>query len=48
MEILDKFKLTSQLATLEEVAVNYHGQTIDNIIRQLQARLNEIFKQETT
>ena len=47
MTVSDRFRLTSQLTILEEVAENYHGQTIDNIIRQLQARLNEIIKQET-
>lgn len=30
--------LTAQIAVLKEVAIDYSGQTIDNIINQLEAR----------
>lgn len=44
----DRFRLTSQLAILKEVANYYQGKTIDNIIQQIEARLEEVIKQETT
>lgn len=43
----DRFRLTSQLAILQEVAADYQGKTIDNIIQQMEARLDEVVKQET-
>ena len=43
----DRFRLTSQLAILQEIANDYQGKTIDNIIQQMEARLNEVIKQET-
>lgn len=43
----DRFRLTSQLAILQEVAIDYQGETIDNIIQQMEARLDEVIKQET-
>nr|DAF35806.1 MAG TPA: hypothetical protein [Caudoviricetes sp.] len=43
----DRFRLTSQLAILQEVAIDYQGKTIDNIIQQMEARLDEVIKQET-
>lgn len=42
----DRFRLTSQLAILQEVAIDYQGKTIDNIIQQMEARLDEVIKQE--
>ena len=47
MEVSDRFRLTSQLAILQEIAADYQGKTIDNIIQQMEARLDEIIKQET-
>ena len=35
-------RLVAQIAVLKEVAEEYHGKTIDNIIVQLTARLKEI------
>lgn len=35
------------MAVLQEVAANYQGKTIDNIIQQMEARLDEVIKQET-
>lgn len=43
----DRFRLTSQLAILQEIANDYRGKTIDNIIQQMEARLDEVIKQET-
>lgn len=43
----DRFRLTSQLTILQEVAIDYQGKTIDNIIQQMEARLDEVIKQET-
>lgn len=43
----DRFRLTSQLAILQEVAADYQGKTIDNIIQQMEARFDEVIKQET-
>lgn len=43
----NRFRLTSQIAVLQEVAANYQGKTIDNIIQQMEARLEEVIKQET-
>jgi hypothetical protein len=43
----DRFRLTSQLAILQEIANDYRGKTIDNIIQQMEARLDEVVKQET-
>lgn len=43
----DRLRLTSQLAILQEVAADYQGKTIDNIIQQMEARLDEVIKQET-
>lgn len=31
-------RLTAQIAVLKEVAIDYSGQTIDNIINQLESR----------
>lgn len=42
----DRFRLTSQLAILQEIANDYRGKTIDNIIQQMEARLDEVVKQE--
>lgn len=43
----DRFRLTSQLAILQEISNDYQGKTIDNIIQQMEARLDEVIKQET-
>lgn len=34
----DRFKLTSQIAVLKEIAIDYQGKTIDNIIQQMESR----------
>lgn len=35
----DRIKITSQIATLKEIALEYNGKTIDNVIQQLEMRL---------
>ena len=34
-------RLQAQIAVLKEVAVEYSGKTIDNIIQQMEARVKE-------
>lgn len=35
----DRIKITAQIAVLNEIALEYNGKTIDNIIQQLEMRL---------
>lgn len=35
----DKIKITAQIAVLKDIALEYKGKTIDNIIQQLELRL---------
>ena len=42
MDEKEDLKLHNQIATLREVAEEYHGKTIENIIQQLEARRKEI------
>ena len=35
----DRIKITAQIAVLKEIAIDYNGKTIDNIIQQLELRL---------
>lgn len=42
MTIGEYIRLIAQIAILKEVQQDYQGQTIDNIIRQMEARLNVI------
>ena len=37
----DYNRLTSQIGVLKEVAEDYPGKTIDNIIQQMEARVKE-------
>ena len=32
----DRIKITCQIAVLKEIAIDYNGKTIDNIIQQLE------------
>ena len=43
----NRFRLTSQLAVLQDIAADYQGKTIGNIIQKMEARLDEVVKQET-
>ena len=35
----DRIKITAQIAVFKEIALEYNGKTIDNIIQQLEMRL---------
>ena len=39
MTAADRIKITAQIAVLKEIAIDYNGKTIDNIIQQLEMRL---------
>ena len=47
MTVAEHIRLQAQEAILEEIAADYQGKTIDNIIKQMESRLNEELKQET-
>ena len=36
MTVGDRIKITAQIETLKEIAIDYKGKTIDNIIQQLE------------
>ena len=36
MTAADRIKITAQIAILKEIALEYNGKTIDNIIQQLE------------
>lgn len=38
----DRIKITAQIAVLKDIAIDYRGKTIDNIIQQLEARLSAL------
>ena len=38
----DHIRLTAQIAVLKEIAEEYSGKTIDNIIVQMEARKKEV------
>lgn len=38
----DKFTIMAQIATLKEIALDYKGKTIDNVIQQLELRLADL------
>lgn len=38
--IRDRIKIAAQIEVLEDIAVDYKGKTIDNIIQQLEERLS--------
>lgn len=42
MKQADYIRLTSQIAVLKEIAVDYSGKTIGNIIQQLEAIKKEV------
>lgn len=39
MTVADRIKITAQIAILKEIAIDYKGKTIDNVIQQLELRL---------
>lgn len=36
MTVADRIKITAQIAILKEIAIDYKGKTIDNVIQQLE------------
>lgn len=42
MKLADYIRLTVRITVLKEVAVDYSGKTIDNIIQQLEAIKKEV------
>ena len=38
--VRERLKIASQIEVLEDIAIDYRGKTIDNIIQQLEARLS--------
>lgn len=44
MTIGDYIRLEAQVAVLREIAMDYPGKTIENVIMQLEARLKEVSK----
>lgn len=40
--IRDRIKIAAQIEVLEDIAIDYSGKTIDNIIQQLEARLTAL------
>ena len=46
--VTEYIKLLMQIATLKNVAAEYPGKTIENIIAQLEARKREVEKNEGT
>ena len=39
MTVGDRIKITAQIEVLKELALEYNGKTIDNVIQQLEMRL---------
>lgn len=44
MKVRDRIKIAAQIEVLEDIAVEYKGKTIDNIIQQLESRLSVLKK----
>lgn len=42
MTVGDRIKIEAQIEVLEDIAIDYRGKTIDNIIQQLEARLSAL------
>ena len=42
MTVADRIKITAQIAVLKEIAIDYKGKTIDNVIQQLELRLADL------
>lgn len=40
--VRERLKIAAQIEVLEDIAVDYRGKTIDNIIQQLEARLTAL------
>lgn len=42
MTVADRIKITAQIAILKEIALDYKGKTIDNVIQQLELILADL------
>lgn len=42
MTVRDRIKIAAQIEVLDDIALDYSGKTIDNIIQQLEARLSAL------
>ena len=42
MTVGDRIKIEAKIKVLENIAIDYRGKTIDNIIQQLEARLSAL------
>ena len=40
--VRERLKIAAQIEVLEDIAIDYCGKTIDNIIQQLEARLTAL------
>lgn len=40
--VRERLKIAAQIEVLEDIAIDYRGKTIDNIIQQLEARLTTL------
>lgn len=40
--VRERLKIAAQIEVLEDIAIDYRGKTIDNIIQQLKARLTAL------
>ena len=40
--VRERLKIAAQIEGLEDIAIDYSGKTIDNIIQQLEARLTAL------
>lgn len=38
----DRIRISAQIAVLKEIALDYKGKTIDNVIQQLELRLADL------
>lgn len=44
MTVRDYIRLEAQVAVLREIAMDYPGKTIENVIVQMEAKLKEVSK----
>lgn len=42
MTVGDRIRIEAQIAVLKEIALDYNGKTIDNVIQQLELRLADL------
>lgn len=40
--VRERLKIAAQIEVLEDIAIDYRGKTIDNIIQQLELRLADL------